>query len=287
MGRELIDLREAILKRKAYEAQFAQQQILFKGTIQVGPNGSSSVPNTPDHNWVQPNGVGELVAVYNRKMKGNLINAGVVVGFEAYSTTLEILRSDESTIAGIVPTPGLDIPNHWESHLIDGADAVPIHPNAMFILLTYTLGLTGLVVSVSPYVYQLDDGTITYFPGQANFDLSSHAPATGLARYVLIYLDLATNDLLTLAGATTVDSPSFVPVPPTVPDNAVPSALVRIAGDQTVIGHRDIVPVQDYLFGASRIQPVLDTLETQMLDLLAAQENEFDLALTLHAVNGF
>lgn len=283
----MIDLRNAVLKRKAYEAQFAQQQVLFKGTIQIGPNGSSSVPNTPDHNWVQPNGVGELVGVYNRRMKGNLINAGVVVGFEAYSSTLEILRSDESMTAGIVDAPALDVPNHWETHLIDGPDAVPIYTNAIFVLLTYTLSLEGLVVNVSPYVYQDDDGEIITFPGEDNFDLSAHEPAAGLALYVLIYLDLATNSLATLAGATTIDSPIFSPTPPTVPTNTVPSALVRIAGGQTIIGHRDIVPVQDYLFGASRIQPALDASQTLLFDLLAAQENEFDLALTLHAVNGF
>lgn len=246
-----MDLRDAIKRRKVYERQFAQQQVLFFGTI-VEVNGTVDVPNTPDHVQVQPYSTGDVVAVYNPGMKAG-VGRGVVCGFEAFSTTLQILRFDERSTAGVVPVAHLNIPNHAETHLIDGEDPLAVYENAIWTLLTYTLGLSGPVVNVSSCVY-VQAGQVVVFAGEDNYDLSSYVPAAGLALFALIYLNLATNALAVATGSTTVDSPAYIPTPPAVPDNAITSALVRLAGGQNVVAFEDIIPVKDLVFGSSRVR---------------------------------
>lgn len=277
-----MELRDVIKRRKAYEARFAQQQVVFKGII-CEQDSSTEVPNTPDYYWVQPNATGELVAVFNRNVKGIRVGLGVVCGFEPYSSTLEVLRFDESMVAGITEVGYLNVPNHAKSHLIDGDDPLPIYDNAIFILATYTLGASGLAVSVSPYVYE-KDGALVVFPGEDGLSLTAYQPAAGLARYVLIYLALATNTLAFVAGETTIDSPIYTPTPPAIPDNCVPSALVRLDGSQTVVAPADIISVRDFLYGASRARA---EITGDFLHRLAVQENEMDKILNRHLVQGW
>lgn len=273
-------IRDIIKKRKEYEKRFATEQVVTTGVI-VARNGSTRVPGVKDHIWVMTLGVGEPVAVFNRQVKGSRAGLGVQIGFAPYSSILEVLRSIIDTTAGVEDNAGVDMVAHAQSHLIGGDDPLYVYDNAIMILLTYSLGLDGLLVNVSPYIYE-SGGEIVVFSGKTNYSLAAHQPAAGLARYVLVYLDIATNMIMSVAGDTVVDSPAYTPTPPAVPSNSSPSALVRITGGSSVVAPGDITGVRDFLFGGSRVQQ----LEQQTLDLLAALENEWDLALTLHAVSG-
>src|SRR5687767_9667771 len=116
-----IELREAIKKRKANQAQFAQEQIVTKGKL-IARDGSTSVQGLLNHVWVAPEGENEPIAAYNRNVKDNRVGLGVIVGFAPSSTILEILRTDVESVAGFVDTTGLDTQRHAPSHLIGGDD---------------------------------------------------------------------------------------------------------------------------------------------------------------------
>jgi hypothetical protein len=103
----------------------------------------------------------------------------------------------------------------------------------------------GLTVSVYSFRY-LYDGTERYFAG-ATLSLAGHVPAGDLARYVLVYLDMATGELGTVDGLTMASSSTTLPQP-TAPAGGVSSAWVRLQTLQTAIAEADIVDARK-LFG--------------------------------------
>jgi len=66
-------------------------------------------------------------------------------------------------------------------------------------------------------------------------NLTSYLPSVGYAKYVLVYLNKATNVLSIAQGTDVVDSPVVTASKPAVPTNAVPSAYIRLYGGQTAI----------------------------------------------------
>lgn len=122
-------------------------------------------------------------------------------------------------------------------------DAVTIYPRALSMLRAYPSPLGGLSVGVAPLRY-IKDGVVTLFTGDAGVDLSASQPAVGLARYVGIYLDLTTNTIGTVDGATTIDADPVEPDSPTFPDNVFTSAMVRLDGSQTTFIERDFVDLR-------------------------------------------
>lgn len=246
-----LEIREAVKKRKLHEARFAQEQVLARGRI-ITRNGSTAVQGLKDHVWVTPQGDQEPLAVYNRNVKGNRNNLGVYIGFAPGSSILEILRSDVESTAGFTDTAGLDLQNHASSHLVgEGDDPLFIYARAVVMLLTYPG--SGLTVKVSPYSY-LRDGQLVRFSGSLAYDLSSHEPSAGLARWVLVGLNVQTGALSAVAGDTAVDTLSITPPFPTIPADVVASAYVRLAGGQTeFLETRDFIDARDFLDKPRRI----------------------------------
>jgi hypothetical protein len=255
-----MELRDIIKARKQHERQFAKEQVVFNGKIALR-NGRTAVPGVFDHTWVVPEGESEPVAVYNRSVKGNRVGRGVQVGFAPYSTILEILRGNIDTIAGVVPTAGLDLQSHAPSHRVrDGDDPLYIEDRAIVILLVYPTGQSGLKVKVSPYLY-FKDGQAVRFNGHPAFDISAHEPAAGLARFVLVYLDTELNTLGAVAGATAVDSEAVLPDLPDLPAGAIPGAFVRIAGGQTSFSESDFFDARDFLGGGIMLDMVSEIIK--------------------------
>jgi hypothetical protein len=129
-------------------------------------------------------------------------------------------------------------------------DAVTVYPRALSMLRAYPGEAGLLTVSVSPLRYILD-GIATRFEGEHNVDISGSQPAAGLARYVGIYLDLATNAIGTTDGDTTVDAGAVEPDEPAFPDNAITSALVRLDGSATTLTEADFLDLRIIIGGAS------------------------------------
>jgi hypothetical protein len=125
---------------------------------------------------------------------------------------------------------------HALEHQPGGYD--PLNVYLRMLVPLRTTPITGLTVQVAPLVYSVS-GTPTIFLGTNSLDLTSNVPASGLARYVLIYLNTSTNAIATSNGSTVVDSKTVIPPLPANPTNSIPSAYVRLAGDQTTIAEDD------------------------------------------------
>lgn len=104
--------------------------------------------------------------------------------------------------------------------------------------------LSGLTVRVDPFIYY--DGTTRIKFLSDTVILT--APGAGLKRYTLVYLDTATNTIMTSNGSTvpnigSIDAPLVDP-----PDGCYPSAWVQVAYGQTTVDRdRDIVDARWYL----------------------------------------
>jgi hypothetical protein len=152
---------------------------------------------------------------------------------------------------GIVAQPGYQgyayLPLHGRDHewpdKAPRPDAVNIYPRAWVPLRAYPGEAGGLTISVVSHRY-IHNGIITFFPGQHSLDVSASQPAVGLARYVGIYLDVATNAIGTVDGATTLDAPAIEPDMPAFPAGAIPSAAVRLDGDATTFTERDFLDLR-------------------------------------------
>jgi hypothetical protein len=238
-------IRDAKLARRQHEQRFAGERIETYAVI-VKRNGSTQVPGVYDHIWVLPYGVGEPVAVYNRRVKSTRPNTAVAIGYAPGSTTLEVLRTVIDTTAGVVPTGTVDLPNHASSHYPDGDDPLYIYGRAIAVLLCYPAG--GLKVNVAPYTYEKDGAFVT-FPGVENYDLSAHLPAAGQALRVLVHLNLSTNQIGAVAGSAVVDSGAILPPAPAIPAGVQGAALVRLAGGQSELAESDFYEARDFLGG--------------------------------------
>lgn len=247
----MTDLRDVIKLRKRYEDRFAQEIVVTNGEI-VARSGSTKVPGVPNHYWVIPLGEGEPVAVYNRNVKATRPGLAVQIGYAPNSTVLEILRTVIDANSQSEDTGGINLEPHAGSHRVDGDDPLFIETRAITSLLTYPTGQSGLSVHVSSYTYVGSDGiTFVVFAGQHFLDLSGYKPLAG-SLLALIYLDRTTNTLAVAVGATIPqDSRAFIPPAPDLPDNAIPSAFVRLGASATTLGWPDFIEARDFLGGGA------------------------------------
>lgn len=132
-------------------------------------------------------------------------------------------------------------PHHLDHEWPDqkpGPDAVNVYPRAHVPLRAESGAGGGLTVDVAPLRYPVG-ATFVFFPGLLGLDLSASQPAVGLARYVGIYLDPATNTIGTVDGTTVVDAAPITPPDPSFPRGCIPSAVVRLDGSQTIFTEPD------------------------------------------------
>lgn len=160
-----------------------------------------------------------------------------LAGYAEESTQIEILSINNIDLSNTRTNPRRE--RHALEHLPGGYD--PLDVLTRMLVELRTTAMSGLKVSIAPKHYTGPNGTMVTFPGYNNYDLTASVPASGLARYTLIYLDPTTNTIATVDGDTTTDTEAITPDYPDPPDSTYPSAWVRLAGDQTQINEvRDI-----------------------------------------------
>lgn len=142
------------------------------------------------------------------------------------------------------------LPLHHSDHewpdFKPGPDVVNVYPRSLTMLRIYPGEAGALTVSASPLKY-VKSNSLVSFPGKNSLDISASQPASGLARFVGVYLDPDDNTLKTVDGATTGDSPAIIPDSPVFPESAILSANVRLNGDQTTISEVDIADIRQIL----------------------------------------
>jgi len=211
-------------------------------------NGNLRVPNRPGYVYAQQLPVDDApppvpvlcVSVQARENLRVWVEKNYEGEWEVVAWWKGITQQGDYNLQAYLPLHGSD--HEWPDHK-PRADAVSVYPRALSMLRTYPGEAGGLTLSVSPLRYMLD-GEVTLFAGRFNLDVSADQPAAGNALYLGVYLDLATNTISTVTGATTIDAIPVEPDSPDFPSNCFTSAMVRYDGNATTFYEADIVDLR-------------------------------------------
>lgn len=284
------DVREILRRKIVNDHQFENEVIVVKAfTIGVDSDTSPAVDGRNKYIWVREYGInGAVHQVFNPDAIPMLVNFPCLIKhspkepyrWEVYGTDWDEIyyfpSFDEQNF-GV----GTHAGNHEWPDFYPGTDPYSLYPRAISHLRTYINSSLTVNVWAHRYVY---NGSIVQFSGQAAIDLSSHQPASGQACLVLIYLDKASNSIMTVAGTTIGDGAIWPPFP-TVPDNAILSAVVRLDGDQTSIAETDILALNMTLTES----PVTETASGDVIGTLqdiAFAHAEWDYEQSVLHVDG-
>lgn len=242
-----VEIKKAVRKQ---DAKYDPNRVIVPAVI-ASVDGETSPANRPNQTWVDEYGVSS-----NYSLAWNwtgLNEAGIPVLISKspkppYDRTIlgvnfAVLNQGQ----GNTNIPLLMLPRHAPSHQWPegnpGRDVVRVYQPALMPLRTYPT--TGLVVAVYRLIYRTGV-TTALFDGQL-VDLTASVPGAGLIRRVLVYLDRATNTILTVDGTPVLNN-GIIPIPsPDIPDDAIPSADVLLVGAQTVIIEANIVDRREFL----------------------------------------
>jgi len=241
----MADMRDALLAKQQNEARLEESRRITQAvTVAVDFTDSPEVAGRPGWVWVQEYAQpGSLFQVFNRAA-GRVVGLPVLIAVDPKQPfRRKVIDVDDSVLPDWPDYAGETyLVNHGEQHQIPdgrpGFDGVLIYTRALVSLRTQPK--SGLVVRVAYHRYEYNGALVT-FGGSESVDLTASVPASGLARYTLVYLDRATNAVGTVDGGTTIDSLTVGPPVPTPPANCITSALVRLAGGQTAVRELDIV----------------------------------------------
>ena len=224
MIRDLYQLRQ---QRLATKADVVEE---YTATI-TEYNGSIWNDESKRLNWVQrADGTGQLTAAYN---KSTASLSGMVV-------RVRVMKDSEYPVIVDIPpefyavSPSALLPNHHLDHEPGGIDMLWLYTKLIVPLAAYPGA--GLTVSVIKGYYSYN-GTRKEFSGQIGKDLSASQPASGLRRYVGLYLN-SSNALQTVNGSTVASG--VTPPEPTWPAGSLPLSVVDLDGDATAIAFSNI-----------------------------------------------
>lgn len=272
-------LRDAVLARHEREAGFEQFVDITKAEV-IAIGGSVDVSNKTGYVWVREYGLhGGVCQVFSPYVQARAGLAVLIATYPKRPARRMIICVDWEIMADHPDWDGDPfLPRHHRTHECPdgnyGADVVMIYPRALSMLRTTPGNSTGgnPSVHVSSLRYEVN-GEATLFAGREDYDISGSVPGAGLARYVLIYLDTATNTIGSVNGDTTVDSETLIPDAPDVSLLSIPSALVRLAGGDTGVSESGIVDVRMLL---SRVTGQ----EQATMKMVANLERQLDVLLT-------
>jgi hypothetical protein len=238
-------LYDALKFKQESEKGFERFEEVIRGVlVAVDDPDSAAVSGQAGRVWVQLYGEEESppVPIFNREVP-TIPDTPVLVkrspkapfGYEivSWEAKEEITRAD-GYVHSSFRNP------HAREHEIGGRDPLFIYLRALTMLRCSPTG-SGFKVSVPPTNYPTGQGTLARFPGHNSFDLAAHQPASGSACLVLVYLDTATNTLDSVAGSDAPDTEAIIPPKPAIPEDAIPSAYVRLSGDATRLFETDVI----------------------------------------------
>lgn len=241
----ITNLRDIELVEEQHETQFAREREELKGVVVavLDPDGrgTAEVYGRPKFLWVKVYGLngGITQCFYRGRALDPLTPVRVQQPYPG-APYMEIVRVDISSMVdnsgAMSQIPILD--RHSDQHLPWGNDPLWIYPQAMAPL-KITLA-TGLTLDIAPAVFYFNY-QLQYFIGRTGYDLSEHLPAAGKKVHVVVYLDMATNAIGSIASAPVADYPEYVPFLPILPPDVIPAALVKLINGQTSLAQTDLV----------------------------------------------
>lgn len=209
------------------------KSVEWDGTI-VKRNGSATVSGNPLYSWVQKDGGGQPIPVYN---DGSPHVAGqrVRVGADLQNRLLRVLRG--VYYSGMDQSENPNVGPHAASHLKGGSDAAFVTTDQVINALVYPS--SGMIVAINPGWVVIAGQPVQV--AQTTLDLTSSIPGTG-ALYALIRADAsgvvdaqlgtAVDAIVDLSGA---DIPACAAA-------YAPLAVVRLYAGQTGLSKTATAP---------------------------------------------
>lgn len=242
--------RQRNINKQVERADLLDEDRLLCNIIRV--SGNINVPSRPAFVWCQeysPSDDTSPFHAFNDKVQareGLTVWVGPGLGGRR-----EVLDWNNATIVNTADYAAQKyLPLHGSDHawpdFKPGPDVLNVYPRSLTMLRAYPGEGGALTVSVASLRY-IKDGALVTFPGVNSFDISASQPASGLARFVGLYLDWDDNTIKSVAGATTSDSPAITPDSPSFPSSAILSVMVRLDGDQTTVSEVDFVDARQVL----------------------------------------
>lgn len=247
--------RQRQINQQVERAEILAEDRLLCQIVRVA--GNINVPSRPGFVWCQeysPSDDTNPFHAFNSEVQARE-GLDVWIG-EGMGGRREILKWNNATIVNTADYASQKyLPVHHTDHewpdFKPGPDVVNVYPRSLSMLRTYPGEAGALTVSASPLRY-IKGNALVIFPGKNSLDISAAQPASGLARFVGIYLDPDDNILKSVNGAITGDSPAITPDSPAFPESAILSANVRL-NDQTTFSEVDIVDVRQILDSSGAI----------------------------------
>lgn len=223
----------------------------WKGSIVYNPKVAGQVTPTNDPNkcWVKPlsatgtNDTSPPVLLLCRQLVPQ-VGLPVTVGTLHGNQEQEVLGVVADDLALLPNYTGdtFNTPLHGDSH---GWERSPNYPYSKSKKDRVSLGVRNLTpLRVTPSAaggLKIDIGSYGDFGGYVGLDLSAAQPASGLARFVTVYLDNITNTIKTVNGSTIADNTAVNPPKSAPTDNDyIICAYVRLDGDATSFADGDI-----------------------------------------------
>ena len=284
------DIKDILLQRSRQETDQPEKRRVIKAyTIGVDSSTSPAVSGRLKYVWVRESGMnGAVHQVFNPDKIPLLVNYPCLLTYsprkpfkwEVYATDWDIVYNFPGYVDqnfGI----GTHASNHEWPDTTPGTDPLNVYPRALTPLRTYAG--TGLSVNVWAHRYWYESA-IREFTGTANYSLAAYQPVSGQAVRILIYLNRTTNVVQSTVGTAIGDTPVLTPPNPTIPNDAILSAFVRLDGDQTEFVEADIVDLRMHI--SETEQTTIGGATVINIDQLAVQEAEFDLWLSMHILTG-
>lgn len=248
--------RQRAINKQVERAEILDEDRLLCRIIRVA--GNIDVPNKPGFVWCQeysPSNDTNPFHAFNSEVQAR---EGLDVWIEeGMGGRREVTKWNNATIVNTANYAAQKyLPTHHSDHewpdFKPGPDVVNVYPRSLSMLRTYPGEGGALTISASSLRY-IKGNVLVIFPGKNSLDISAAQPASGLARYVGIYLDPDDNTLKSVNGATTGDSPVITPDNPAFPESAILSANVRLNGDQTTFSEVDMIDVRQILDSSGAI----------------------------------
>lgn len=225
--------------------RFAPKPEYIKGLLGTG-KGQVEVPGKPDFSYFRPARSSEQSFEVFNKLCPKIDGLPVLVGELSWHPGLtQVISIDWQVYLDVGwGSSFASTSAHGESHQWRdgwrGSDTFNIYRRQIAPMRVYPAGSGSQSVYMSAYDY-IYEGEPKSWQGLPGLDLTNAAPATGTARLMLVYLDMAENEIGAISGTVDIYSDAIQLPRPTLPTATwTPSAYVRLYGGQGTIHEEDI-----------------------------------------------
>jgi hypothetical protein len=279
------DLRDLILSRLKKDAQKQDSLDVTKGlTLGLDDAHDPSVSGRPGYIWVRENTQqGAVFQAFNQSVK-SLVGLPVLITRERIPPYKRVVIGIDWDVLPTTTYAGqsYELVNHASSHewpdAAPGIDAVTVYPRSLAAFRVFPA--LGISIGVAKGYYMYEE-ILTYYPGIALLDLSSHLIDLGYPYSIglLIYLDFSTNTIQVLEGAP-IAVPSE-PVYPTPISDIFSLCYIKLTYGMTQVSEVNIVTDlrTPFMFSSGVLSPYV-------ISEVGNLEEELDLIISRHIVEG-